>query len=52
MTNPSALPINHISRLNTQPAPCQRFKCGVATPLAGLGAGVTRYVFTVWFFRP
>jgi hypothetical protein len=41
------LPGVPISELNTQPAytPVQRFKCGLTTALAWLGAKVVRYSF-------
>src|SRR5204863_1749073 len=41
------LPDWQISELNTQPAytPVQRFKCGLSTALAWLGARVVRYSF-------
>ena len=41
------LPVSAISELNTQPAysPVQRFKCGLSTALAWLGARVVCYAF-------
>ena len=42
-----------ISELNTLPtdAPVQRFKCGLTTALAWLGARVARYAFPVRLFH-
>src|SRR5574342_629840 len=42
-------PQRGISELHTQPTdtPVQRFKCGLTTALAWLGAGVARYTFPV-----
>src|SRR6516164_3290133 len=44
---------NAFSKLNTQPAqtPVQRFKCGLTTALAWLGARVVRYSFSVRLFH-
>ena len=49
----SAPGISWISELNTLPtdAPLQRFKCGLTTALAWLGARVARYAFPVRLFH-
>src|SRR5437867_6963279 len=46
-------PEHTISELNTQPAdtPVQRFKCGLTTALAWLGARAVRYSFPVRLFH-